>query len=184
MNINAKVKKIGFIGFNRGIIILFYGTLSNNKSFELEIPYTEDGIIVEGKCSTIKRDLGEYFTPQDFIDMGKIYEEVQKLKSDKVVNLIKKVKDIQRKYSDLICSLNSESDDLWGKMNECDNTIKEYQKKLNRLKKEDKRKELECLINNVLKDKELYSYRWNENQSSIDSLATLEIEEISNLEVI
>ena len=183
MEIKAKVKNLDSSKIKE-ISLIFYGNGIDGKEFSLEIPYTQDGNIKEGGCEPFKKELGEYLTPQDFITMGKVYEKVQQITSNQILDLMEKSNEISKKYSKMISSLQCDNFKLEGEFNNCDEGIKQLEKNLRRLKRKDKIDEVEQKINNMLKDRDYILKQVLKNEKDIDNLYSTKVEEIENLEII
>ena len=183
MEVKAKVKNSDNLK-REGISVVFYGNGIDGKEFNLEIPYTQDGHIEVGGCKTLRKELGEYLTPQDFITMGKVYEKVEQITPSQIVDLTEKAKEISKKYYSMINSLHCENFKLEDEFNNCDEGIKQLEKNLRRLKRKDKIDEVEQKINSMLNDRDWIFKQMCKKEKDIENLYDARKFEIENLEII
>ncbi|MBQ8997789.1 MAG: hypothetical protein IJ086_03725 [Clostridium sp.] len=180
LKIFARVEGVGYLSKN-GIKIMFYGTMTDGSEFNLTLPYTKEGILELNTPKTINTN--KDITPQYFIDMGKVYEKVQKVTSDQVIELIDKVTEIKTKYTRMISTLQNDNYKLEKEFDECDNAICEYEKTLRRLRREDRKEELQQKINSILNDRDYFLKEMMKKEKDIDNLHDIMIEEIHNLKI-
>ena len=183
MEVKAKVKNSDNLK-REGISVVFYGNGIDGKEFNLEIPYTQDGHIEVGGCKTLRKELGEYLTPQDFITMGKVYEKVEQITPSQIVDLTEKAKEISKKYYSMINSLHCENFELEDEFNNCDEGIKQLEKNLRRLKRKDKIDEVEQKISSMLNDRDWIFKQMCKKEKDIENLYDAIKFEIENLEII